>query len=236
MKFGGPSAFRGDRFIVLRLRRTTPAVLAATVVALAAGCSWIQPSNRVLAEQGQGQSTSPSDTASPSASAPVAGALPAWATALGAGVVVTAPEPVAPGHDAPGAAVQGYVSAVNAGSLIRACSYYPPSARAICRATVARVSPGTHPAMQDFALGYVAVDGNEALVGTNRMCPPGQTPACASNDDPAAIFSQAKTFPELWAESLAADVASNTNSYSLAPCVKIGRKWFIYNPGPGGNT
>jgi hypothetical protein len=39
--------------IVLRLRRTMPVVLAVAVGALAAGCSWIQPSNQVLADQGQ---------------------------------------------------------------------------------------------------------------------------------------------------------------------------------------
>jgi hypothetical protein len=91
---------------------------------------------------------------------------------------------------------------------------------------------------QNFALGYVAVDGDEALVGvTGMFCASNQTPACMSNVDPAAIFSEAKPFSELWAESVAADASTSTAySYSLAPCVKVGTQWYVYNPGPGGNT
>lgn len=94
-------------------------------------------------------------------------------------------------------------------------------------------SPGT---VGNFALGYVAVDGNEALVGsTGTSCSPDATPTCESNTDPAAIFSQAKPFPQLWAESVAADL-STTNSYQLLPCVKVGNKWYDYWPLAGGNN
>ncbi len=92
------------------------------------------------------------------------------------------------------------------------------------------------PTVGNFVLGYVAVAGDEALVGsTGTFCTPHQTPACVSNDDPAAIFSEAKSFTELWAESVAA-AESTTNSYSLIPCVKVDGAWYIYNTGPGGNT
>jgi hypothetical protein len=226
---------------VLRLRRTMPAVLAATVVALAAGCSLVEmPSNRVLAGPAQTASasaTAPSGGTTPATSAPAAGARPAWAQALGADVVLTAPAAAAPGHDSPGAAMHGYVSALNAGRLIQTCKYYPPSAQAICRTTMGDVHTGSSPTIRDFALGFVAVDGNRALVGvTGTFCVPHQTPACTSNHDPAAIFSAAKPFPRLWAESVAADISPTTNRYSLAPCVKIGTKWYVYNPGPGGNA
>jgi hypothetical protein len=222
-----------------RLRRIMPAVLAAAVVALAAGCSWIQPSNKVLAEQGQtsGTASAPSVGTSPSPSAAAAAAQPNWARALGASVVVTAPAAAASGDDSPGAAMDGYVNALNAGTLVQACTYYPPSAQSTCRTTMASAPTGSSPTIRDFALGYVAVDGDEALVGvTGTFCAPNQTPTCSSNNDPAAIFSAGKTFGELWTESVAADVSPTTNSYSLAPCVKVGTKWYVYNPGPGGNT
>jgi hypothetical protein len=151
--------------------------------------------------------------------------------------VLTAPAAAAPGHDLPGAAMHGYVNALNAGKLMRACRYYPPSAQTTCRTTMAHALTGSSPTIRDFALGYVAVDGNRALVGvTGTFCVPHQTPACTSNQDPAAIFSTAKPFPELWAESVAADISTTTNRYSLAPCVKVGTRWYVYNPGPGGNT
>jgi len=103
---------------------------------------------------------------------------------------------------------------------------------------MADVATGSTPTFRDLALGYVVVDGNEALVGvTGTICVPNETPACTTNDDPAAIFSEAQPFPQLWAESVAADGSSSTsNSYSLAPCVKVGTNWYIYNPGSGGNT
>ncbi len=90
--------------------------------------------------------------------------------------------------------------------------------------------------MRNFALGYVAIDGNEALVGsTGTSCSPDAKPTCESNDDPAAIFTEAKPFPELWTESVAATL-STTNSYQLIPCVKVGNKWYVYDPAAGGNS
>ncbi len=205
-----------------------PAVLAATVVALAAGCSWIQPSNHVLAEQEE--STGPSAAAS---SSPAAPAGPAWAAALGAGVAVTAPAPAAPGYDSPGAAVQGDVEAT---TPAQQCAYFPPSALASCQTLAAEAPASNSGTLQNFALGYVAVNGNEALVGsTGTSCTPDATPTCESNDDPAAIFSQAKPFSVLWAESVAADL-STTNSYQLIPCVKVGSSWYVYWPFSDGNN
>lgn len=226
--------------IVLWLRRGMPVVLAAAVVALAAGCSLIQPSNRVLAAQPQSGSTSAATSSggtSASPSTPAAGTQPEWVRALGADVVVAAPGTAAPGDDSPGAAVEGFFDAVNAGSLMQACAYIPPSAQASCQATMARVPTGSGPTLQDFALGYVAVEGNEALVGiTGTDCPANQTSACASNFDPAAGLDEGEPFSVLWAEQVAANASSTTNSYSLAPCLKVGTKWYLYGTDLGGNT
>lgn len=236
MKIGGSLRSELGNVLGLRLRCAMPVLLAAAVVALAAGCSWIQPSNQVLADQAQ--STTPAGRASPSASAPAASAQPEWVGELGPGVVVTAPAVAAPGDASPAAAVQGYVNAVNAGTLTQACAYFPPSGQSSCDTAMADAPSGSIPTFQGFSLAYVAVDGNEALVGATGMeCVANDTPACSSNDDPAAIFSEGLPFSQLWAESIAADASSSsTNSYSLAPCVKVGANWYVYNPGPGGNT
>jgi hypothetical protein len=147
--------------------------------------------------------------------------------------MVTAPAPAAPGDDSPGAAVQGEAEATNAA---QACTYFPPSAQASCQAATANVPAGSRGTMQDFELGYVAVDGNEALVGTTgTSCSTNATPACESNEDPQAIFSEAKSFAELWTESVAATL-SPTNAYQLIPCVKVGGKWYLYDPSAGGST
>jgi hypothetical protein len=147
--------------------------------------------------------------------------------------VVTAPAAASPGDDSPGAAVQGEEDAT---TPAQSCTYYPPSAQASCQTVAAGVSAGSRGTMQNFALGYVAIDGNEALVGSTGMsCSPDATPSCESNDDPAAIFSQAKPFSVLWAESVAADLSS-TNSYQLIPCVKVADNWYVYWPLSGGNN
>lgn len=166
-------------------------------------------------------------------SAPAASAQPGWVRALGAGVVVTGPAAAAPGDDSPGAAVQGEVDATTPG---QACTYFPPSAQASCQAVAAAAPAASGGSMQNFALGYVAVDGNAALVGsTGTSCSPDATPSCTSNGDPAAIFSSGKPFTVLWAESVAADLSSS-NSYQLVPCVRAGGSWYVYWPFTGSNS
>lgn len=150
--------------------------------------------------------------------------------------MVTAPAVAEPGTDSPDAAVLGYVDALNTGSLTDACMYVPPSAQASCQAELAALPASDVPTVENFVLGYVAVDGNEALVGsTGTFCAPDQTPTCVTNDDPAAIFSEAEPFPDLWTASIAAG-ESTTNNYSLIPCVEVDGAWYIYNTGPGGNS
>jgi hypothetical protein len=147
--------------------------------------------------------------------------------------VVTAPAAAAPGDDSPGAAVQGEEEATTAA---QACAFFPSSAQATCQAALANVRASAGGTTQNFALGYVAVDGNKALVGsTGTSCDPNATPTCESNDDPAAIFSQAKPFSVLWAESVAADL-SPANSYQLMPCVNVAGEWYLYWPFAGGNN
>ncbi len=147
--------------------------------------------------------------------------------------MVTAPAAAAPGYDSPEAAVQGEEAATTPAT---GCSYYPPSDQASCLQLVAEIPAGSGGTVQNFALGYVAVDGSKALVGsTGTSCSPNATPTCSSNTDPAAIFSEAEPFSVLWAESVAASL-STTNSYQLIPCVEVGGNWYIYWPLTSGSN
>jgi hypothetical protein len=141
------------------------------------------------------------------------------------------------GHESPGAAFQGEISALSAGKPAGACPYFPPSAQAQCRKALADAPDGSGVTYKDFALGYVAIDGTKALVGsTGTFCAAAQTPQCGSNYNAAAIFDTAKPFAVLWAQALAADSLSAQNSYSLAPCVKIGSKWYNWSPPDSGSA
>jgi hypothetical protein len=157
-------------------------------------------------------------------------ALPSWASALGAGVTVTAPARVAPGDGSPGAAVEGVLDAFAAKRYTAECAYLEPSAQAPCASGAAQLSSGSAPYTKNAAIGYVAIHGDEALVGTTgTFCSPDQTPQCFSNRDPAAIFSSGKPFSALWAE---ANKTSSQNAYMLVPCIEVGGKWYVYAPPP----
>jgi hypothetical protein len=163
----------------------------------------------------------PARTATPSSSAQD------WQQALGPGVIVTEPTTPAPGWGSPGAAVHGEANATTAAV---GCSYYDPSAQAQCRKILAGVPVADLGTTTGFKLGYVAVDGNQALVGfTGTECQPGERPECVSNRDPAAIFSTAQSFATLWTESIeSAD--SPVLSYALTPCLRVNGRWYLYFP------
>jgi hypothetical protein len=116
------------------------------------------------------------------------------------------------------------------------CPYFPPSTQAQCRKDLTGAQADDGVTYKRFALGYIAIDGTKALVGsTGTFCAAAQTPQCASNDNAAAIFDTAEPFATLWAQALAADSLSAQNSYSLAPCVRIGSKWYVWNPPASGD-
>ena len=164
-------------------------------------------------------------------SASPAVALPAWSRGLGAGVTVAAPAMRLPGHGTPGAALQGEVNAMNRKNAVGVCPYVVPSTQAGCRAKLAGVPAADDPAFKGFALGYVAIHGDQALVGTTAtFCDSNQKPACSTNSDPAAIFSAAKSFAALWAEAIADESSATFTGYSLATCVKVGNSWYVYIP------
>jgi hypothetical protein len=169
---------------------------------------------------------STSSPTAPSAALSTAG----WEKALGTGVVVVPPEHAAAGHGSPGAAVQGFVSALDGRQLKLWCSYYEPSFQATCRSNAANFVAADLPTFKNFALGYVAIDGNKALAGsTGTDCIANGKPKCSSNKNPAAIFSSGGTFKTLWAKTLAS-YNNTANVYSLDLCIKIGGGWYAYVP------
>jgi len=154
------------------------------------------------------------------------GSGPSWAPALGPDVTVTAPARVAPGHGSPGAAIAGLFAAISARRYAAACGYVEPAGQAACRASEAE--PASQQSARNAAIGYVAVHGDQALVGsTGTFCVPAERPRCFTNTDPAALLSGGKSFGTLWAQ---ADRATSSNVYKLAPCVKIGGRWYLHLP------
>ncbi len=205
--------------------RAGAAMLACGTAALLAlaGCSSRNSSSPVA---GGATGTTASAATSPSSS------VPSWASALGPGVTVVAPETSAPGNDSPGAVMIGFIDAFNAKKYTAVCSYVLPSTQSKCRTIFGSVSPsllaGKMPFAKNAGLGYVAIDGTKALIGTTgEYCAPGQSPECFTNNNPAAILNSGKSFSALWKTTVAETNNPNSpNVYTLSPCLEFGGKWY----------
>ena len=153
------------------------------------------------------------------------GSQPSWASKLGSGVTVTGPAKVTPSNDSPAAAVSGLITAFTTKQYAAECGFLQPSAQTNCSTAVGQMNSSNAPYASNTGIGYVAVHGSQALVGTTgTFCSPGQKPECYTNNDPAAIFSSGKSFSDLWNQ---ANQNSNQNAYTLAPCIEINGKWYI---------
>lgn len=210
------------------MARAAAATLACGTTALLAltGCSSGSSSSSAAGGATGATGATASAATSPSSSAP------SWASALGSGVTVVAPGTAAPGNDSPGAVMTGVTDALNAKKYTAVCSYLLPSTQSKCQAVLGSVSPSVLAAHMPFAknagLGYVAIDGTEALIGTiGEYCAPGQSPECYTNSDPAAILNSGKSFSELWKTAVAQSSSSKgPNVYGLSPAVEVGGKWY----------
>jgi hypothetical protein len=180
---------------------------------------------------GSGPTTTTTSTVPPSTTTSTPG--PSWVSSLGAGVTTVPPgSSPSPGHGSPGGVAEANTADINAGNLTAACGLLEPSAQAACtQATTGQSSSGV--SYQNFGLGYIAIDGNEALVGTvGTYCNPNYSPTCFTNSDPAAVFSSGQTFATLYNAAVAAAANSTpSNNYSLAPCIEIGGAWYLNAPG-----
>jgi hypothetical protein len=140
---------------------------------------------------------------------------------------------VAPGTGSgPGALVTAYIAVLNGNKVSQFCQYIEPAAQSACRKALAGVTSTGGQTVAHFHLGYVAIDGNKALVGlTGTNCDPNAKPRCDTNTDPAALFSSGRSFATLFSQALAAqNSSSSANTYSLAPCVQVDSKWYIDLP------
>jgi hypothetical protein len=153
---------------------------------------------------------------------------PSWASALGSNVQVSGPAQTSAGNGSPGAVVTGLLSAIASKHYADECQYAVPSQQSSCRSSLASQTAGNAPTVQNGAVGYVAINGSQALVGTTgKFCSPSQTPACFTNNDPAAIFAgNTKSFASLWTT----ENNSSGSSYALIACTEIGGKWYLYTP------
>lgn len=195
--------------------------LATGLALLACGVTGVL----ALAGCGSGSpSSSLATTTSSGAASPAATAQPSWASALGAGVTVVAPQSASPGHGSPGSVIAGLIATLPSKNHGDQCAYMPPDDQAPCRSQVSQGPASQRPYDTNFALGYVVISGDKAVVGmTGKFCSPGQSPECFTNDNPAAIFSNAKSFAALWANAI-----KPSKVYSLNPCIEIGGKWYLY--------
>jgi hypothetical protein len=171
-------------------------------------------------------------SASPAAGATAGGAAgrPAWARGLGPGVVLSVGRPTRAGHASPAAAVTGDALEAGNGALRAACAYLEPAVQAACRASVAGEGRSDGPTVADFGLGWVAVDGSRALVGTTgTFCLPDESPACFTNHRRDAVFRSGRRFAVLYRRAVAAEYSS-ANVYSLIPCERVAGRWYVYVP------
>jgi hypothetical protein len=157
---------------------------------------------------------------------------PRWVPALGAGVTVTEPGQVAPGHGSPGAALAGVLAALSSKDPAASCDYAYAYASSVaqCKAGISQASEYQAGYVVSVKIGYVAIDGTHALVGfTGKVCPPGNNPECVTNADPSAIFSAGNTFTTLWSQTVnpTSSNPASSNGYTLLPCVEVGGKWYF---------
>lgn len=153
---------------------------------------------------------------------------PAWAAALGPEVTIRPPgSNPSGGTSSPGGAVKAELAAFTSGHLSSMCSYIEPSVQSKCSSAVAGV-PAAGVSYEHFALGFIAIRGTQALVGTlGTDCEPNMSPRCVTNSDPASIFSSYKTFDSLYSEAVASEAAPQ-HAYALIPCVKVASHWYVF--------
>lgn len=155
-------------------------------------------------------------------------ATPSWASSLGTGVTVMSPS-ASTGSGLPETVAATEVNDVNSGHLAAICSIIPPSEYAKCNKVLSAAGPSasTGQSFKNFTAGYTVIDGNKALVGyTGTFCSTKASPKCQTNTNPAAIFSSGKSFTVLFNDALNSTNTSGS-SYSLAPLIKIGSKWYM---------
>jgi hypothetical protein len=145
---------------------------------------------------------------------------------------VISPQSQTAGNGSPGGVATAYTAAINAGKLSVLCQLVEPSVQATCRQALSGSSnDSSGEQFKNIVLGYVVIDGNQALVGmTGTFCNTHNTPACSTNTDPSAIFSSGKPFATLFSQELDSSNNADNSAYSLFPTIKVGSDWYLDVP------
>jgi hypothetical protein len=157
-----------------------------------------------------------------------ASAPPSWAAGLGPGVTLEAPTSQ-PANGTPQATVNSYMHELVSTTVGRACGYLVKSSQLPCLGGMYQaVQQGLNItySFKSFEVGYTAVDGAKALVGTTytQLCRKIQTQTCSpDNTDPAALLDSGKSFADLWTQAQHPDA----NGYFLIPCIEVDGTWYI---------
>lgn len=154
---------------------------------------------------------------------------PSWAKSLGSGVTIIPPGEKSPSNASPPAVMEGVVKSLTTGPISDFCKYEQPSQQSACHSTFGQVTKaevaGQVPTFKNFAVGYTAIDGTEALIGiTGTICVPNQKPSCFTNKDPSSLLDSGKPFATLWRQAIAAPA----NVYSLSPAIEVNGSWYAY--------
>jgi hypothetical protein len=158
-------------------------------------------------------------------------ALPSWAAALGSGTTLDSPE-TSPAANTPEGVVQAYVHAMAGSDVSNACSYVQPSTQQTCISGMTQATAQGDTlsfSYNTFSLGYTAINGAEALVGSTytQFCMQTEAQTCAADvTDPKAVFETGKSFADLWASTLSSS-SSSLASFTPIPCVEVNGKWYV---------
>jgi hypothetical protein len=154
---------------------------------------------------------------------------PSWSSKLGSGVTVVAPGSASPTNASPDGVMVGVYKSVTTGPISDLCKYEQPTEQSTCKSEVSEATKAqlasALPTFKNFAVGYTAIDGTKALIGTTgTVCVP-DPKGCYTNNDPAALLDSGKSFATLWKES----VAAASDVYSLSPAIEVNGSWYAYS-------
>lgn len=160
-----------------------------------------------------------------------AGVRPAWAGGLGPGVTILSPT-THPAAGTPGAIDLTIAADDVRGDFLAECGLSEPSVQAVCKqynAGKTHVRSAVH--TSNLANGYVAIKGDEALVGeTGTYCNDNETPPCETNTDPAAVLNSGQSFDALYTQAANAEGSGNSMTYTLDPFIRENGTWYFYTP------
>lgn len=145
------------------------------------------------------------------------------------GLRVLPPKQTSPGHESPAAAFTGLVHDLNIERYTDACQYFEPVVQEQCHVEMTETAPYSFRVFSPFAIGYVVVNGDKALVGwTGSLCIAGTaSPVCTVNQDPAGGFD-GSSFEAIWDAAAQNRSPYSTTSYGVDPAIRVGGSWYNY--------